>query len=78
MAHLKYTYVPNERDLYKNLVKVPMYFLQWALTKMHICSLLPWRRGIEVIADADITEDPGFESRQGIKFICLYTLQCCR
>jgi hypothetical protein len=28
----------------------------------------PWRRGIVVIASAYRTEDPGFESRQGVRF----------
>jgi hypothetical protein len=42
-----------------------------------ISCLLPWRRGIVVIASASRTEDPGFESRQGVRFLGLYTLQCC-
>jgi hypothetical protein len=29
---------------------------------------MPWRRGIVVIAYAYRTEDPGFESRQGVGF----------
>jgi hypothetical protein len=33
-----------------------------------------FRRGIVVIAR---TEDPAFESRQGVRFLGLYTLQCC-
>jgi hypothetical protein len=37
----------------------------------------PWRCGIVVIESASITEDPGFESRQGVRFLDLYTLQCC-
>jgi hypothetical protein len=28
----------------------------------------PWRRGIVVIASAYRTEDPGLESRQGVRF----------
>jgi hypothetical protein len=42
-------------------------------------SLMPWRRGIVVIAHAYRTEDPEFESRQGVRFFFrnLYTLQCC-
>jgi hypothetical protein len=38
---------------------------------------MPWRRGIVVIASAYRTEDPWFESRQGVRFLGLYTLQCC-
>jgi hypothetical protein len=38
----------------------------------------PWRRGIVVNASAYRTEDPGFESRQGVRFFrVLYTFQCC-
>jgi hypothetical protein len=33
-----------------------------------------WRSGH---ASASRTEDPGFESRQGVRFLGLYTLQCC-
>jgi hypothetical protein len=29
---------------------------------------MPWRRGIEGIAAAHRTEEPGFESRQGVRF----------
>jgi hypothetical protein len=36
-----------------------------------------WRRGIVVIAAAYRTEDRRFESRQGVRFLGLYTLQCC-
>jgi hypothetical protein len=36
----------------------------------------PWRRGIVVIASASRTEDPGFESCQGVRFLGLDTLQC--
>jgi hypothetical protein len=35
------------------------------------------RRGIVVTASTAITEDPGFESHQGVRFLGLYTLQCC-
>jgi hypothetical protein len=38
---------------------------------------LPSRRRIVVIAFADRTEDPGFESRQGVRFLGIYTLQWC-
>jgi hypothetical protein len=37
---------------------------------------MPWRRGIVVIASAYRTEDPGFESRQGVRFIGVFSLQC--
>jgi hypothetical protein len=37
----------------------------------------PWQRGIVVIASAYRTEDPGFESRQGVRVLGIYTLQCC-
>jgi hypothetical protein len=40
----------------------------------------PWRAGVAfivVIAFAYITEDPGFESRQDVRFLGYYTLQCC-
>jgi hypothetical protein len=36
-----------------------------------------WRRGIVVIASASRTEDPGFEFRQGVRYLCLRTLQWC-
>jgi hypothetical protein len=36
---------------------------------------LPWWRGIVVIASG--TEDPGFKSRHGLRFLGLYTLQSC-
>jgi hypothetical protein len=39
--------------------------------------MLPWRRGIVVIAAAYRTEDPGFEFHQGVRFLGVYTLQCC-
>jgi hypothetical protein len=29
----------------------------------------PWRRGIVAIASSSGTEDPGFESRQGVRFL---------
>jgi hypothetical protein len=35
------------------------------------------RCSIVVIASAYITEDPGFESRPGVTFVGIYTLQCC-
>jgi hypothetical protein len=38
---------------------------------------MPWWRGIVVIASAYRTEDPGFVSRQGVRFLFLYTVQCC-
>jgi hypothetical protein len=38
---------------------------------------LPWRIGKVVIATAYRTEDPGFKSRQGVRFLGIYTLQCC-
>jgi hypothetical protein len=37
----------------------------------------PWRLGVVVIVAANITEDRGFESRQGLRFLGLNTLQCC-
>jgi hypothetical protein len=37
----------------------------------------PWRRGIVVITSAYRSEDPGFESRQGVRFLGIYTLQWC-
>jgi hypothetical protein len=37
---------------------------------------LPCRRGSVVIASAHRTEDPVFESRQGVWFLGIYTLQC--
>jgi hypothetical protein len=40
-------------------------------------SHFPWRRGIVVIASSSGSEDPGFESHQGVRFLRLYTLQCC-
>jgi hypothetical protein len=45
---------------------------------MYICPLLPWRRGIVVIASTYRTEDPGFESRQGVRFFLgIYAYLCC-
>jgi hypothetical protein len=37
----------------------------------------PWRRDTVVIAAAYRTEDPGFKSRQGARFLGIYALQCC-
>jgi hypothetical protein len=37
---------------------------------------LPWRRGNVVIASASETEDLGFESRQGVRFLGR-AVQCC-
>jgi hypothetical protein len=37
-------------------------------TKSRMYLGLPWRSGIVVIAYAYRTEDPGFESRQGVRF----------
>jgi hypothetical protein len=34
----------------------------------------PWRRSIVDIASASRKEDPGFESRQGVKFLGLYNI----
>jgi hypothetical protein len=41
------------------------------------CPQMPWRRGIVVIASAYRIEDPEFKSRQGVRFLRIYTLQCC-
>jgi hypothetical protein len=38
---------------------------------------LPWRRGIVDITSAYRTEDPGFESCQGVRLSGIFTLQCC-
>jgi hypothetical protein len=38
---------------------------------------MPWRRSIVVIESAYRTKVPGFESRQGVRFFGIYTLQCC-
>jgi hypothetical protein len=38
---------------------------------------MPWRCGIVVIAAASRTDDPGFESRQVVRFLGLNTFQCC-
>jgi hypothetical protein len=38
---------------------------------------MEWRRGIVVIECAYRTEDPGFESRQGVRYLGFYALQCC-
>jgi hypothetical protein len=37
-------------------------------------ALVVW---LVVIASAYRTEDPGFESRQGVRFLVIDTLQCC-
>jgi hypothetical protein len=57
--------------IFSNLVNHPWYIDALTLNRM------PWRRGIVVIASASRTEDPGFESRQGVRFSGLYTFQCC-
>jgi hypothetical protein len=36
--------------------------------QQYVWHRLPWRRGIVVVASAYRTEDPGFESRQGVRF----------
>jgi hypothetical protein len=36
---------------------------------------LAWRRGIVVIASAYRTEDPGFQSREGVRFLGINALQ---
>jgi hypothetical protein len=47
------------------------------VTYLHTLQKMPWGRGIVVIASAYITEDPGFESRQGVRvFLVIYALQC--
>jgi hypothetical protein len=38
---------------------------------------MPWRRGEEVIVSANGTEDRGFESRRGVRYLKLFILQCC-
>jgi hypothetical protein len=38
---------------------------------------LQWRPGIVAIASPSRPEDRGFESRRGIRFSWIYTLQCC-
>jgi hypothetical protein len=38
---------------------------------------MPWRSGIVVTAAAYRTEDTRFEPRQGVRFLGIYTLQCC-
>jgi hypothetical protein len=42
---------------------------------------MPWQRGvctyIVAIVSATGTEDRGFEFRQGVRFLGLFTLQCC-
>jgi hypothetical protein len=38
----------------------------------YLLGRLPWRRGIVTIASAYWTEDPGFKSRQGVKFLGIY------
>jgi hypothetical protein len=37
---------------------------------------LPWRGKVRREASAYRTEDPGFESRQGVRFLEIYTLHC--
>jgi hypothetical protein len=38
---------------------------------------MPWRRGIVFIASTSRTEDPGFESRQVVRLLCLNPLRRC-
>jgi disulfide bond formation protein DsbB len=40
-------------------------------------AVVAWYMYIVVIASASRTDDPGFESRQGVRFLGLNTLQCC-
>jgi hypothetical protein len=42
---------------------------------MYVCALEAWHSGHRVRLHNRRTE--GFESRQGLKFLGLYTLQCC-
>jgi hypothetical protein len=39
--------------------------------------MLLWRRGVVDIVSANGAEDRGFDSRQGVQFLELNTLQCC-
>jgi hypothetical protein len=42
------------------------------LSGNHENGIQPWRRGIVVIASGYRTEDPGFEYRQGARFLGIY------
>jgi hypothetical protein len=44
---------------------------------MKIYLFTPGRRGVQVIVSANRTDDRGFESHQGVRFLGIYTLQCC-
>jgi hypothetical protein len=50
-------------------------FLERVFQKKHFWS--HWRRGLVVIASVYRTEYPGFESRQGVGFFEIYSLQYC-
>jgi hypothetical protein len=65
----------------QNQLKVcnPTEVEKYIITKCIYFSLLPYG-GVAYlvpIAPAYRTEDAGFESRQGVRFLGLYTLQCC-
>jgi hypothetical protein len=55
--------------------KTPIFPLKIGENDDHIRST-PWRRVMGVIALAYKSEDPGFESHQGVRFLGIYTLQC--
>jgi hypothetical protein len=60
----------------ENALKL-FYFFCNKNKKMKWKNILHSRHGIVVIASAYRTEDPGFESRQGVRFLGIYTVQCC-
>jgi hypothetical protein len=50
-----------------------MYFARFVIIVNKFRHSNPWRSGVVVIASAYRTEDPGFESHQGVRFLGLYT-----
>jgi hypothetical protein len=50
-----------------------VHLFDWTFHANISIKLTPWQRGIVVIASAYRTEDPRCESRQGVRFLGLYT-----
>jgi hypothetical protein len=51
---------------YSLQVKKTIHLKPCSMQSMHVCG--SWWRGIVVIASAFRTDDPGFDSRQGVRF----------
>jgi hypothetical protein len=76
LFYLVWHYVQQVIEQKVEILKIVADF--FCCKKCHRQSKLrPWRLGVVVIISANKTEDRGFESRQGVRFLGLYTLQCC-